>query len=110
AMTVLDADAASERLGEAGATGGLMMAEALTLAPARVLADWLASAEQVSGRVARIEAASERGWRLFDADGGLLAEADRVVITAGWGSAELAPELDLRAVRGQADWVEGPTT
>jgi tRNA 5-methylaminomethyl-2-thiouridine biosynthesis bifunctional protein len=34
-------------------------------------------------------------------------EIDGVVLTAGWGTADLAPELGLRPVRGQADWAEG---
>lgn len=110
AMQVLSPEAAAERLGEASATGGLMMDEALTLAPARVLEAWLAGVAQVTGSVARIEPRPAGGWRVLNAKGEALAEAERVVITAGWGSAGLAPELDLRPVRGQADWVEGPVS
>lgn len=110
AMTVLDAEAASDHLGETVRSGGLMMAEALTLAPAVVLEAWLGGAERVTGEVAGIEPRPEGGWRLLGADEALLAEADRVVVAAGWGSAALAPALDLKPVRGQADWVEGRTT
>lgn len=109
AMQVLAPEAAADHLSEASPTGGLMMAEAPTLAPARVLEAWLAGTERVTGQVARIEGGEGDAWRLLDAGGAVLAEADRVVITAGWGSADLAPDLDLRPVRGQADWVEGPT-
>ncbi|MDB5422277.1 MAG: FAD-dependent cmnm(5)s(2)U34 oxidoreductase, partial [Brevundimonas sp.] len=110
AMTVIDADAAASRLGEASATGGLLMAEAATVAPAMILKAWLEGVPVICAQVAAVEARPEGGWRILDAKGAILIEADAVVIAAGWGSAALLPELDLRPVRGQADWVEGVTS
>jgi tRNA 5-methylaminomethyl-2-thiouridine biosynthesis bifunctional protein len=92
--------------GEMTATqDGLDMAGALTVAPARILEAWLDGVAVVTGCVARIEPGAG-ALRLLDETGAVLAEAEAVVLTAGWGSADLAPELGLRPVRGQADWVE----
>jgi tRNA 5-methylaminomethyl-2-thiouridine biosynthesis bifunctional protein len=47
------------------------------------------------------------GWRLLNADGGTIAEADIVVLAAGPHSRRLAPARSaaaLMAVRGQASW------
>lgn len=85
--------------------GGLSMAGALTASPRRILETWLNGVPVVSGRVDRI-ARDGATLRLLDATGVLLAEAATVVVTAGWGASDLAPELKLRPVRGQADWVE----
>ena len=113
AMTRLDVPAAASCLGDTVQNGGLMMAGALALRPAAVLEPWLASAERLTARVAVLQPQGQ-GWRLVDADGATVIEADAVVLTAGWGSAKLtgdwAPELGLAPVAGQADWVEGPTT
>ena len=106
AMLRLDAAACSERLGEPAGTGALFMREALSIHPAAVLETWLASARQVKARVAGIEA-SDGGWRLVDAQGATILEAEAVVVAAGWGSAGLAAGAPLSPVRGQADWVEG---
>ena len=43
-------------------------------------------------------------WLLRDAEGELLAEADRVVIAAGHESSALAPAMPLQPVRGQLAW------
>jgi tRNA 5-methylaminomethyl-2-thiouridine biosynthesis bifunctional protein len=77
--------------------------------PARLVAAWLAQpGVTVRGgqRVARIESgpAPSTGWRLLDSEGRVLAEADRVVIAAGFESAALAPALPLQPVRGQIAW------
>lgn len=109
AMAPLDAAACAARLGEAVEAGGLFMREALALNPAAVLEAWLGAAERIAASVARIEPAPA-GWRLLDAAGGVILEADVVVIAAGWGSAALAPDLPLAPVRGQADWTEGVTS
>mgnify|MGYP003947428757 CR=1 FL=1 len=85
--------------------GGLHMAGALTAAPRRILDAWLEDVPVVTGRVDRIERDGEI-LRLVDATGLILAEAAAVAVTAGWGAADLAPDLTLRPVRGQADWVE----
>ncbi|HEY0102666.1 MAG TPA: tRNA (5-methylaminomethyl-2-thiouridine)(34)-methyltransferase MnmD [Brevundimonas sp.] len=110
AMTTLDADACSARLGERVGVGGLWMREALALRPAAVLSAWLGSARRATGQVARI-ARSDDGWRLLDREGRTIVSAQVVVIAAGWGTAALASLLPLAPVRGQADWVddaEGP--
>ena len=76
--------------------------------PARLVAAWLAQpgvTVRCGARVARIEArAATAGWQLFDDEGRLLVEADRVVIAAGFESAALAPQATLQPVRGQVAW------
>ena len=109
AMTRLDAAASADHLGEAVQSGGLMMGGAMALRPSAVLEPWLAGAERLTARVASLLARGD-GWTLLDADNAVLIEADVVVLTAGWGTADLALDLPLAAVAGQADWVEGPTT
>ncbi len=106
AMTVLDADACAERLGERVESGGLWMRDAMAVHPAAVLEAWLGEADRIAATVGRIEAAGD-GWRLLDDQGGVVLEADVVVVAAGWGAAALVPVMPLAAVRGQADWVEG---
>ncbi len=109
AMTRLDAPACADYLGEAVQTGGLMMRGAMALRPSAVLEPWLSGAERLTAAVASLRPEGE-GWALLDADGAVLGAADAVVLTAGWATARLAPDLPLAAVAGQADWVEGPTT
>ena len=109
AMTRLDAAACAEHLGEAVQSGGLMMGGALALRPSAVLEPWLTGAERLTAAVESLRPEGE-GWALLDADGAVLIKADAVVLTAGWGTAALAPDLPLAPVAGQADWVEGPTT
>jgi tRNA 5-methylaminomethyl-2-thiouridine biosynthesis bifunctional protein len=106
AMTPLTEADVSARLGQSAAGGGLMMRDALTVSPREVLAAWLAGCRTVTGHVAAI---SQTGGtrRLLDGDGRELAEADVVVIAAGWGTTGLAPHLNLSPVRGQAEWVTG---
>lgn len=109
AMTVIDAEATGARLGEPAAEGGLLMADARVIQPAAALSAWLAGAEVVKGFAARITQGAD-GWTIHDAEGRVLARADAVVVTAGWGSAELSPPTNgLTPVRGQADWCEGPS-
>jgi tRNA 5-methylaminomethyl-2-thiouridine biosynthesis bifunctional protein len=100
AMTVLDADAASARLGEP-AQDALSMADALVVEPTRVLAAW--RGEAIAARVARL-AQAEDGWRLFDDQDRLLATADAVVLAGGAHQARLWPAAPTRPVRGQASW------
>lgn len=84
--------------------GGLMMADALTVSPAATLEAWLPSVQ--TAEIAQLVRHGE-GWRALDSDGAVVAEADIVVVTAGWGTAALQPQLGLSPVRGQASWVEG---
>lgn len=108
AMTILDAAGVSAHLGEPVDVGGLRMGDALALRPAPVLEAWLDQAARRDARVERFEP-GPNGWRLLDADGGLILEADAVVLAAGWGNAALLPDARLSPVRGQADWVQGET-
>src|SRR5690606_20244071 len=70
AMQRLDAAACSTRLGEATERGGLMMAQALAVRSDAILEPWLAGAERIAGRVARLEPLAE-GWRLSGEDGAM---------------------------------------
>lgn len=109
AMPVLDASDTGAALGEDAGSGALNMAQALTVAPLAILSDWLSSAAVLTGAVTDVQPRADGRWRLVDAEEATLAEADAVVVAGGWGSAALAPDLDLRPVRGQANWVEGMT-
>lgn len=108
-MLRLDAAEASARLGEPVGAGGLMMTGALTVRPPAVLAAWLAGSERIEGAAARLD----RGdgiWRVLDAQGLTLGEAETVVLAAGWGAVGLGV-TDLQPVRGQASWsavADGP--
>lgn len=103
----LDADAAAGELGEPAAEA-LALTEALVIAPSAALAPWTPPIVQARvGRIARCGA----GWRLLDANGGVLCEAEVVIVAAGLSSADLVAGLPLSAVRGQASWVatfDGP--
>ncbi|MGV9005573.1 MAG: tRNA (5-methylaminomethyl-2-thiouridine)(34)-methyltransferase MnmD [Brevundimonas sp.] len=111
-MAVLPAGVAAERLGEPSGTGGLAMAGALALAPALVLDAWLAPTVRIAADVHALERVAD-GWCLRAADGRAIMTVDRVVLAAGWGSATLLPQGPdwpaLAPVRGQADWVAGPS-
>lgn len=106
AMRVLDARQVGELLSEPDMSAGLMMAGAFVLHPGAVLEAWLGDVPLVRGVVGRIEPRGA-GWRLLAVDGAVLAEADQVVVAGGWGVEALLPDLGLKPVRGQADWVQG---
>ena len=106
AMEVLDSATCANRVGEPVACGGLWMRDAMAIRPRAVLNAWLEKAVRVTAWVARIEPAGA-GWRLLDEAGGVIIEADIVVVAGGWGTAGLVPGLVLAPVRGQANWVEG---
>ncbi|HEY3800275.1 MAG TPA: FAD-dependent 5-carboxymethylaminomethyl-2-thiouridine(34) oxidoreductase MnmC [Caulobacteraceae bacterium] len=99
-LACIDATEAAARLGEP-ATGGLLQHEALVIDPAPVLAAWLGAV--TTADVASVVRA-ETGWRLLDAGGALIAEADAVCLAPGASLAALAPDLPLQAVRGQLNW------
>ena len=105
-MRPLDVAQAGAALNEDSTVGGLDMTAALAVRPKVVLDAWLEGIPIVRAQVDRIETTTT-GWRLLDADGGLVGEAAQVVIAAGWGSDALAPALNLKPVRGQADWISG---
>lgn len=96
----LDAAQTTARLGEP-TPGGLLIGEALVVAPAVVLAAW---APQISARaVARLQADGE-GWRLIDDHDDDLGRFDAVVLANGADMARLWPAAPLQGVRGQASW------
>jgi tRNA 5-methylaminomethyl-2-thiouridine biosynthesis bifunctional protein len=103
-LVMIDAAAAAARLG-APAPAALDQASALVIEPAPLLARWAGEARIAS--VARLAPADEGGWRLLDADGREVERADAVIVAAGLASGELAAELPLQAVRGQASWAAG---
>ncbi|HET6972211.1 MAG TPA: tRNA (5-methylaminomethyl-2-thiouridine)(34)-methyltransferase MnmD [Phenylobacterium sp.] len=103
ALALLDAAEAATRLGEP-APPALDQCDALVVDPAEILAAWTPEA-----RMATVEALEgcEGSWRLLDAAGTALGEADAVIVAAGMGAARLLPGLALQAVRGQASWAAG---
>jgi len=99
-LTVLTPEAASARLGETTAAA-LDQSTALVVRPAPILTAWTGAT--ISARVARLEAL-ESGWRLFGPDGAAILDADAVIVAAALASRDLAPDLPLQPVRGQASW------
>lgn len=106
-VRLIDADQAAAIAGEPVAEPALAMNAAFTVAPAAILDAWIGDTPRITGAVDRVAAGPE-GWRVLDAEGRCLAEADAVVICAGAGTAGLLPDLALSPVRGQAEWVLGP--
>jgi len=107
-MVRLTVAEAGERLGEPVAVGGLLMGQARVVNPTAILDAWGAGVERVRLRATTVEPSGD-GVRIRGHDG-TGVEVDAVVLTAGWGVDALVPELGLRPVRGQADWVEGPSS
>ncbi|MDM0013420.1 FAD-dependent 5-carboxymethylaminomethyl-2-thiouridine(34) oxidoreductase MnmC [Variovorax sp. J22P168] len=87
----------------------LWHARAGWVVPARLIESWLAQpgiTVRLGARVARIErgeAGTASCWTVRDAAGRPLAEADRVVVAAGFESGALASGMPLQPVRGQVD-------
>jgi tRNA 5-methylaminomethyl-2-thiouridine biosynthesis bifunctional protein len=101
ALAVLEADETSARLGEP-APPALDMRQARVIDPARVLAAWAGPA--LKAHVDRLSHAGGR-WRLLGRDGGVIAEADHVILAGGPDAARLAPSVVTAPVRGQVSWV-----
>lgn len=99
---LLDPEDTATALGEAHAPAALRLADALVVEPAPVLEAWTRGAGRVDGAVARLEPRPGGGWRLLDAAGATLAEADAVALAPGAGLGALLPAAPLRPVRGQA--------
>lgn len=104
-MKALAPDATTALAGETQTSGGLSMKGAIAVRPDKVLPAFLEGSILCQGQVSRIEP-SGSGWRTLDQEGNILSDTDRLVLTAGWGLADLEPSLDLKPVRGQADWVD----
>lgn len=102
-LQVLAPEAASARLGQA-APAALDQRTALVIDPRAPLQAWVPA--RTVGRVERLDR-DAAGWRLYDAQGSLLAEADAVILAAALDSARLTPGLPLAPVRGQASWAGG---
>jgi tRNA 5-methylaminomethyl-2-thiouridine biosynthesis bifunctional protein len=93
-------------VGLPGDTPALWHARAAWVKPHQLIAAWLRQpgVEFRGGcHVARLEPHAG-GWQLFDAEGEWLADADRVVVCAGFESGRFAPALPLQPVRGQVAW------
>jgi len=75
--------------------------------PAALVQAWLGEARATwrgHSAVARLAPSGEL-WRLLDAEGGLLAEAELVVVAAAHGSSALLEgRVPLHPVRGQVSW------
>jgi len=102
-LAVLPPEAVSDRLGEPGPQA-LEQRSALVIDPRAPLSAW--SPHKIDGRVERLMREG-RVWRLEDAGGRLLVEADAVVLAAALDCARLVPGLPLSPVRGQASWAQG---
>ena len=101
----VSAEQAAARAGQPLDEDALLFADSLVIRPRVVIDAWLASAALVKGVVARLERA-DGAWRVLDAEGLLLAEADAVCIAAGMQAGALGRGLNLLPVRGQASWTD----
>lgn len=104
ALVVRDVGETSTRMGEA-VPAALDLTNALAIAPAAVLAAWC-------GEVLRATVASlhriDGLWRLTDAAGATIAQAEAVILATG--HQPLWPQPEIRPVRGQASWTRGGPT
>lgn len=100
AVTRLDRADASQALGEPTDRGALDLSQALVIEPAQAIAAWLGATPLVQAKVAQLDPTPD-GWSLLDGEGQVVLEAQAVVLAAGHAIKALAPELDLRPVRGQ---------
>jgi tRNA 5-methylaminomethyl-2-thiouridine biosynthesis bifunctional protein len=103
ALAMLDAVAASERLGEP-APPALDQAGALVVEPQVLLDRWCG--ELRVGRVSELVEADGALW-LRLADGPDIGPFDAVILAAGVDTAGLGVDISLQPVRGQASWVDG---
>lgn len=105
AMATWSDDEVRRQTGGVAEGPGLWMGSALTLRPEVIRDAWLARVERTRGRAVRLSR-SGAGWTIT-CDDHTTIEAEAVVVTAGWGTAALLPDLALAPVAGQADWVDG---
>ena len=86
--------------------GGLLFEEGLAVRPRAILEAWLEGCDRIEARVQRLERVGGF-WRLHG-EGGVIAEADVVMIAAGMGSGALMGKPGaFTPVRGQASWALG---
>ena len=108
-LTLLDADAATLRLGEP-ATVSLDQPDAMVVDPGPILAGWAGTVRRAV--VASLKRDGDR-WTLLDPGGAEILSADAVIVAAALGSVMLVDGLPLSPVRGQASWTTtgetGPT-
>lgn len=107
-MRVLSPGEASDRLGEAVDTPGLLMADARVVRPRVILSAWLPEGT-TRASVARIERHLE-GWALYDAEGAVIRRTSCLVVAGGAGAGALLPDLALQPVRGQVEVAPGVST
>lgn len=103
-MAFLERDALRERCGLPTAFGGCWFAGSGWLDPRALVSAQLATAGISTGYGARVERLDRHDgiWRVFDASGGLLAEAPVVVLANSHDAERLMPGLcRLRRIRGQ---------
>lgn len=105
AMTTSSDDEVHRRTAGVAEGPGLWMGSALTVRPEVVRDAWLAGVEVRPGRAVGLSR-SDTGWTIT-CDDRTIIEAEAVVVTGGWGTATLLPDLALAPVAGQADWVDG---
>jgi tRNA 5-methylaminomethyl-2-thiouridine biosynthesis bifunctional protein len=106
-MSLLSVREVSRHIGETVEMPGLLMADARVVRPAAILSAWLPAAV-TRATVAGI-ARDPQGWRLFDADGGLIRRTACLILAGGAGTAALMPDLPLQPVRGQVEVAHGVT-
>lgn len=105
-LRLLEPHEAAAVAGEPVAEPALAMDAAFTVAPAAILDSWIGDTPRVEGAARHVVRGTD-GWRILDADDRCLGEADAVVLCAGAETLELAPDLALSPVRGQAEWIPG---
>ncbi|MFN4288476.1 MAG: tRNA (5-methylaminomethyl-2-thiouridine)(34)-methyltransferase MnmD [Brevundimonas sp.] len=109
-LALLDAAETGARLGregEAAASGGAMLIGAALAIDAPAVIKGLKDAIPVTGARAASISCEDDSAILRDEDGGVIAQADHVIIAAGASSARLGALRAIRPVRGQAEWVGG---
>ncbi len=99
----LDAADATRRVGEP-VVGGLLLHDALVVAPEPVLAAW--APRVTPGRVTRLDP-DAGGWRVAGDGEADLGRFDAVVLANGADMAALWRSAPLQPVRGQASWAMG---
>ena len=103
----LQSDDAAKHLGESTAAGALWVDRALVVETSAVLATWLDGCSRVRAQAASIGRAGQ-AWRVLNAAGEIICDADVVCLAGGAGLLALAPNLPLQPVRGQAAFAAWP--